>query len=234
MAVDGDFAIDTTVTDFSHGVMKFFDGEEIGVVAMPIAQFTSPVGGEVVTYNATNDEFELAAAGGGGSWSQIADYEATVAEGSHTLSFTAVDFDDDSMIVLVIDGSATAALGIRMTINNLSAANTYKADGRVIGAGVESITQFSGTFFNLAEAGGGDVSADATFNSITRITLNKSGTNDFAQIDYSMYTDVEEEAVVVGGVLKSAISSISSLEIVTSTSTWKIGTRFTVYKVSRT
>jgi len=62
MAVDGDFAIDTTVTDFSHGVMKFFDGEEVGVVAMPIAEFTTPTDGNVVAYNATNDEFELVAA----------------------------------------------------------------------------------------------------------------------------------------------------------------------------
>jgi len=65
MAVDGDFAIDTTVTDFSHGIMKYFDGEEVGVVAMPIAQFGTPSDGFVVSYNATNDEFELVAAGVG-------------------------------------------------------------------------------------------------------------------------------------------------------------------------
>lgn len=66
MAVDGDFAIDTTVTDFSHGIIKYFDGEELGVVSMPIAQFGTPGDGNVVTYNATNDEFELVPAGGGG------------------------------------------------------------------------------------------------------------------------------------------------------------------------
>ncbi len=65
MAVDGDFAIDTTVTDFSHGIMKYFDGEELGVVSMPITQFVTPTGGHVVSYNATNDEFELIASAGG-------------------------------------------------------------------------------------------------------------------------------------------------------------------------
>jgi len=64
IAVDGDFAIDTTVTDFSHGIMKYFDGEELGVVSMPIAQFTTPTDGNVIAYNATNDEFELVAGGG--------------------------------------------------------------------------------------------------------------------------------------------------------------------------
>lgn len=33
----------------------------MGVVAMPIGQFTSPTNGYVVAYNATNDEFELVA-----------------------------------------------------------------------------------------------------------------------------------------------------------------------------
>lgn len=61
---DGEIAVDTTVTDFSHGVLKYFGGEELGVVAMPIAQFTSPTNGRVVAYNATNDEFELVANGG--------------------------------------------------------------------------------------------------------------------------------------------------------------------------
>ena len=90
MAVDGDFAIDTTVTDFSHGVMKFYDGEEIGVVAMPIAQFTTPGDGEVVTYNATNDEFELAAAGGGATVSTQTDV-ATSAENTTSTSYVSTN-----------------------------------------------------------------------------------------------------------------------------------------------
>ncbi|CAB4203019.1 hypothetical protein UFOVP1365_11 [uncultured Caudovirales phage] len=62
---DGEIAVDTTVADFSHGIVKYFSGEELGVVAMPIAQFTTPTNGRVVAYNSTNDEFELVAASGG-------------------------------------------------------------------------------------------------------------------------------------------------------------------------
>jgi len=62
---DGELALDTTVTDFSLSVMKFFGGEEQGIISMPIAEFTTPTGGNVVAYNATNDEFELVAASGG-------------------------------------------------------------------------------------------------------------------------------------------------------------------------
>lgn len=66
MAADGRIAVDTSVTDFSHGVLKYYGGEEMGVVSMPIAEFTSPTDGAVPTYNATNDEFEMAVPSGGG------------------------------------------------------------------------------------------------------------------------------------------------------------------------
>lgn len=77
---DGQVAIDTSVVDFSHGVMKYFSGEEMGVVAMPIAEFTTPTNGHVIAYNATNDEFELVAQAGGGDMSTATYDPATIAE----------------------------------------------------------------------------------------------------------------------------------------------------------
>jgi hypothetical protein len=62
---NGEIAIDTTVADFDAGVIKYFAGEEMGVVAMPVTQFTSPNNGDVPTYNATNNEFEMIPSGGG-------------------------------------------------------------------------------------------------------------------------------------------------------------------------
>ncbi len=56
---DGEIAVDTTVADFSHGIIKYYSGEEVGVLAMPIAEFTSPANGEVPIYNSTADEFQL-------------------------------------------------------------------------------------------------------------------------------------------------------------------------------
>ncbi|MDP2325295.1 MAG: hypothetical protein Q8N51_14890, partial [Gammaproteobacteria bacterium] len=63
---NGEIAVDTSVADFSHGVLKYYGGEEMGVVAMPIAEFTSPTNGAVPTYNSTTDEFEMAVPAGGG------------------------------------------------------------------------------------------------------------------------------------------------------------------------
>lgn len=69
---DGEIAVDTTVTDFSHGLIRYFAGEELMIVAMPVAQFTSPTGNYVVSYDATADEFQLKAAGGAGiTWTEV-------------------------------------------------------------------------------------------------------------------------------------------------------------------
>lgn len=64
---DGEIAVDTTVTDFSHGILKYYSGEEMAVVAMPVAQLSSPTNNYVVTYDSTADEFQLKAASGGSS-----------------------------------------------------------------------------------------------------------------------------------------------------------------------
>ena len=64
--VNGEVVVDTSVADWSHGLLEYYGGELMGVVAMPIAQFTSPTDNHVVTYNAATDEFELQAGGGGG------------------------------------------------------------------------------------------------------------------------------------------------------------------------
>lgn len=69
---NGEIAVDTSVTDFSHGIIKYYSGEELGVVAMPVAEFTTPSNGAVPTYNSTNDEFELIVPAGSGTVTSVA------------------------------------------------------------------------------------------------------------------------------------------------------------------
>ena len=78
---NGEIALDTTVTDFSHGILKYYGGEELGIIAMPIAQFTSPQDGYIIKYNATADEFQLspdATAGGASGITTLNTLTATV------------------------------------------------------------------------------------------------------------------------------------------------------------
>lgn len=58
---DGEIAVDTSVTDFSHGILKYYSGEELAVISVPIAQLTSPTNGYAILYNSTADEFQLGA-----------------------------------------------------------------------------------------------------------------------------------------------------------------------------
>jgi hypothetical protein len=57
--VDGEIALDTTVTDFSHGIVKYYGGEEMAVIAVPVAQLGSPTNNYAVMYDSTADEFQL-------------------------------------------------------------------------------------------------------------------------------------------------------------------------------
>ena len=66
IAVNGDIAIDTTITDFSTPLIRYFGTESMVVIAVPTAEIdTAPGDGNVLAYNATNDEFEFVAAGAG-------------------------------------------------------------------------------------------------------------------------------------------------------------------------
>lgn len=95
---NGEVAIDTTVADFSHGIMKYFSGEELAVVAMPIAELTTPTDGHVVAYNATNDEFELVAQSGAGGIGDIVEDLTPQLGGNLDTNTFNIDFDDNTGI----------------------------------------------------------------------------------------------------------------------------------------
>lgn len=60
---NGEIAVDTTVADFSHGVPKIFATEELALIAVPIAELSGMADGDVIKYNATADEFQIAPEG---------------------------------------------------------------------------------------------------------------------------------------------------------------------------
>lgn len=62
--VAGEIAIDTTITDHT-ALIRYYGAEELIVPAVPTDKFTT-VDGHVIVYNATNNEFEMAAPAGGG------------------------------------------------------------------------------------------------------------------------------------------------------------------------
>ena len=71
-------------------------------------------------------------------WNVIETHEALVPESSFIFNFTPTDLENDSMLVLVIDGAVTSILELQLRLNGISNPN-YFFDGRKINNGVETI-----------------------------------------------------------------------------------------------
>lgn len=173
------------------------------------------------------------AAAGGGLWEAIADYEASSAEASHTFSFTAVDFDDDSMLVLVLDGSITlGTFALQMTINAVGGGN-YHGGGRRIQGGTETLISFGSTdFFPIANTALFNA-VNENFFGIIQIGLHKSGNQDRPLIISEIVGGSQTGDDKIFGNVSTANSDIDEIVISTPATTWQIGTRMTLYKVAR-
>lgn len=201
---DGEIALDTTVTGFSHGIVKYYSGEELGIVAMPVAQFTTPVNGAVPTYNSTNDEFEMTVPAGGGDVvgpasstdNAIARFDSTtgkllqnsaltVADTSGTIAGFAGasslnDSNGNELVVFQVTGSAVNQIDIA------NAATAGKPNIAATGGDTNIILQLSGK-------GTGGVEIEGT------------STNDSATAGY------------VGEVVSSSVASGSAVSLTTLT-----------------
>jgi len=173
-----------------------------------------------------------AAAAGGGLWSVIGNYEAASAEATTTLSFDAVDFDDDSFLYLVLDGAASAATTtLELRFDDDSTAN-YHGTFRRQKDSSETMGSFSGQ--DSAEIGSANLfnAASHGFTGFAHISMNKAGTMDNVSCISQLYGDnlntIEWDWFQLD-VVKSDISSL----VILAAANWMIGTRFTLYKVAR-
>lgn len=121
----GEIALDTSVTDFSHGIPKIYGGEELAFVVVPIAQLSSPADGDVIQYDATADEFVLSPPDTG-PYQRLASDTAT---GGGVSDLTAVSFNLSSHDVLEIEFSIGNASGfpidISLFVNGDTTATNY-------------------------------------------------------------------------------------------------------------
>ncbi len=168
--------------------------------------------------------------GGGTSLRTVlGDYEATGAEATKQISFAAVDFDDDAYIEIVFDLIATAQLGLLLQVNGNTTSN-YQTDGRYILNGAETLVDInsgsSATVINSACS-----LADRDLIGTIKIFLAKGGANDYPKMLVEAGSIVSHTSTALA--LLVNLTNISSITLLTTTSTWKIGGRITVYKVAR-
>lgn len=138
---DGEIAIDTSVADFSHGILKYFGGEEMAVIAVPIAELTSPTNGDVITYNSTADEFQLSPSAGGSGY--------TLGTEQATTSGTTIDFT----------GIGSNATRVTIIFNEVSLSGT---DHYLIQIGTSGGVENSG-YVSTAGTDGGTTGQTAGF-----------------------------------------------------------------------
>jgi len=169
-----------------------------------------------------------------GAMEPLLDYEAAVAEGSHTFTLpSAIDFDDDSYLLLVIDLGSTASFALELGVNGITSA-TYHTDGFRIDAGTETIIdQNLVALWEIASVTM-ITAANRPIAAIITIQLNKAGPSDRVAISSNAISSVLAiTETITGGFQTTSTASITSLEVTASASTWQIGTRMTLYQVSR-
>jgi len=164
-------------------------------------------------------------------WQLIEDYESpSPADFNHTFTFSPVDFDNFSMLVLISEMSITAGSGQYTLIVNGIVTGNYFQDGRTIKAGVESFIDFNTEkFFRLATNSIID-NINIVVHNICYITLNKGG-----EVGFSSFTNgIDKRASQIStGKLSVTQTDISSIRIGGRIRGLQTGTRATLYKVAR-
>lgn len=168
----------------------------------------------------------------GGLWSQIGDYIATIQESSHEFDITDIDFSADSLIVAVLDGTVNNSTDIEMQVNQDSSAFYFQDGSRIIG-GVESILDVnSDTKWTLAS--NAIIEGAFPFTIIVELQLTAGavgGTADAPRIFSRGNSNGYEH---IAGRLQVEKADITHVRFDSSLFPWRVGTRFTLYKVSRT
>lgn len=213
--------------------MSFPNGVRLSdSIASKIIEGGLPSDLDGLRFNAALNIWEFVPFGGGagGVWSAIETYEASIAEASHVFSFPAIDFDDDSLLVLTFDGAATASTNLQIRINGI--ATSYNIDGSRIGLGVETLIDLNGAVAGQLASSNLFGGAANTVGVVCWISIGKAGTDDRPTM---------RSVAAIAGIMEhqssanlAAVASVTSIEVRTSSSSWRIGSRATLYRVSRT
>ena len=172
--------------------------------------------------------------GNTGTYEYLTTYTAAQAEATYTYTpASALTFANYSAIIIEIDGEITAALSLRLRINGGVTAGNYKSQGMTT----------DGSTVAALDDGGSQTSYALASSSL----LNTANDQFLGQAEIRMGNTTTQRAVVFAricepsGGTKTEITSgyiigateITSITILTSTSTWLTGTRFSIYGVKR-
>jgi len=165
-------------------------------------------------------------------WETIDDFIFLGTEDRKNFTFPAIDFDDNSMLVLIFDGSVGVNPQFQIQVNNITT-DTYRMDGRRIANGVETIIDLNGSnqFVPLQSI---MTQSGKPLHMIVYFQLNKAGSNTLLGMQ-SFANSLEFRGNEnQSGVLITNITSITSLLFSLSNfRLFDVGSRVTLYRVKR-
>jgi len=199
--------------------------------ANTLARLAGGTSGDVLTANGAGVAPSYQTAGGGGAWSVIGNYIATGAEKTTTFSSLAVDFDDYSEVVVSVDLSLTAGEDIDMQINGVTS-SSYYTDGWQVQDNSDSIIDRDGVSAVLIAPASLVQTNEITC--INHIQLTNTIGDKFPNIaTVARGEGLNGGVYMVASSLRSSETDIDAITI-KANENWNIGSRMTVYKVSRT
>jgi hypothetical protein len=143
----GEIALDTSITDHTPLIL-FYDGaEEQTIVSMPSDQRTA-TGGHIISYNATDNEFEMVAPPG------AMVLLGTAAAGSGVIDLTSLTTTSYSAIIVEVVGveSDTDDVGVRCQLNGITGTTYHWGFAGIDQGGVTAIV-YGGTSVDHAGLG---------------------------------------------------------------------------------
>ncbi len=227
-----------TLDQLKQFIINFLDIQDEGTV-LPRQNAINFIGGGVTasddpSNNRTNVDIPGGVGGVIGSWSVIGDYIAGVQEsGKEFVISPAITFSDDSYIVAVFDGTVTNSTSIVMTVNQDTSSNYFR-DGSSIVGGVESIID-SNSLANWNIASGSIITGSLPFFVIIELGLTQGAVGaipDGPRIFNRASSSAGYEHGA--GFLNVEKASITHVTFNSLNFPWRVGSRITLYKVSRT
>ncbi len=170
----------------------------------------------------------------GGVWEVIENYKQVSTGSSKAFSFSEIDHDNYSMLVLVFDLGTSASLALQLQFNTLTTASYQWTGYTNLNATEATVTANGDTSIEIASTAL-IISANDSVKGVVKIFLNKAGTKQrigcLSEVTNSALDGYQK---IQGSNNGDSVSGISEVLIKTSTSTWKADSRFTLYKVKRT
>ena len=163
---------------------------------------------------------------------RIATREASGTESTDTFSGLSLLEETYSKLILVLRGSETAALSLLLRVNGLSS-GIYWDDGSRFTGGVETLLNADSQTSCIVCSSSMFSAANLNFFVVIEIGIYDTGNSSRSANAFSRATTGLDAYEHRSHLINSNIDSITSITILTSTSTWKAGTKFDLYGVKR-